>query len=129
MFSPAKPIEGFSETFWTRLWSKVTKKADADGGCWEWNGSFSKKRNGYRPNMQVGGRGSRTINPARAVCETYHGPPPSDLHEAGHTCPLGENHKCLRPEHLTWMTRVENEHHKRTYTKEKQCCPAPVAAE
>lgn len=118
MFSPAKPIDGCSVTLFDRIWAKVIKRTEEEGGCWEWTGAYSLKRRGRRPVVQLGGRGTRVVIVARVVCDAFHGPPPTDLHEAGHTCPKGENHKCIRPEHLRWMTRVENELHKQTYSRD-----------
>lgn len=33
------------------------------------------------------------------------------------TLTLGEREDCVNPRHLVWMTRTENEHHKRTYNR------------
>lgn len=65
--------------------------------------------------IQLARRKSRVVRVARLVLEWAAGPPPTNLHEAGHTCPKGENEICVNPEHLRWMTRDENEAHKRTY--------------
>lgn len=46
---------------------------------------------------------------ARLVLQWKAGPAPSEYHEAGHTCPKGEQELCVNPEHLAWMTREENE--------------------
>lgn len=83
-------------------------------GCMIWTGAFSKKRNGKRPVIQEGGRGSKVLIVARYMCELRHGPPPSMFHEAGHTCPRGEREDCVNPQHLMWMTRLENECYKET---------------
>jgi hypothetical protein len=81
--------------------------------CWLYRGAHSEKRRGQkRPVIQSAGRGSAIALVARIMCEWRHGAPPSPLHEAGHTCPTGENHRCVNPFHLEWMTRVENEHYK-----------------
>lgn len=43
----------------------------------------------------------------RFMCELKNGPPPSQDHEAAHTC--GNAHmKCINPNHLAWKTRIEN---------------------
>jgi hypothetical protein len=81
--------------------------------CWLWQGACSRRERGAdRPVIQAGGRGSRILIVARLFCEWQHGPPPTPGHEAGHTCPDGENALCVSPHHLTWMTRTENERHK-----------------
>lgn len=97
---------------WDRLLKKVQIPSRSDG-CWIWIGAYSTKRRGQkRPIIREAGQGSRILNAARVVCEHYHGPPPSSFHEAGHTCPDGENFRCVAPEHLRWMSRVENEQYK-----------------
>lgn len=48
-----------------------------------------------------------TTGAYRLVCEAHHGPAPSALHEAAHTC--GKGHEgCVNPHHLEWKTRSEN---------------------
>lgn len=45
--------------------------------------------------------------PSRFVCEKAHGAPPSQEHEAAHSC--GNGHlNCVTPSHLRWATRIEN---------------------
>jgi hypothetical protein len=96
------------------LAERVARKVVKDpSGCWLWTGALSLKRRGRRPVIQVGGRGTRVISVARWTCEQKNGPPPTPEHEAGHTCPGGERDDCVNPDHLTWMTRVENELFKR----------------
>lgn len=100
------------QTLWERVWGKVTVPDDVTQ-CWEWTGAKSlKRRGGKRPVIQVGKRGSPIKLVARLVCEWYQGPPPTPAHEAGHTCPQGENSLCVSPHHLEWMTRTENEQYK-----------------
>lgn len=111
----AEGVKG--QPLWDRVWSKVTFPDDLDH-CWIWHGALSQKRRGdRRPVIQVAGRGSKIALVARLVCEWYQGPPPSDEHEAGHTCPDGENNLCVNPRHLRWMTRSENEQ-----VKERRVC-------
>jgi hypothetical protein len=44
---------------------------------------------------------------SRVVCERVYGPPPTDKHEAAHSC--GKAHEgCVNPKHLRWATPVEN---------------------
>lgn len=40
-----------------------------------------------------------------AVCEGYHGPKPTQKHEASHEC---GNSLCCNPRHLSWKTHKEN---------------------
>jgi hypothetical protein len=63
---------------------------------------FSK--NGGYPNL-VGHLG-KVYKPARLMCLLAHGAPPSDQHQACHTCGRG-NKGCINPLHLTWRTRTE----------------------
>lgn len=41
----------------------------------------------------------------RRVCIVRHGQPPSQEHEAAHSC---GNSSCVNPRHVRWATRVEN---------------------
>lgn len=41
----------------------------------------------------------------RMVCIASYGPPPSDLHEAAHSCGFPA---CVNKRHLRWATRAEN---------------------
>lgn len=41
----------------------------------------------------------------RAMCELAHGPAPSSMHDAAHSC--GQS-KCRNPRHLRWATKIEN---------------------
>lgn len=43
----------------------------------------------------------------RAICEIVHGPPPSDLHQAAHSCGNGRL-GCVTKKHLRWATPKEN---------------------
>lgn len=50
---------------------------------------------------------SKTYNVARLCCEIAHGPPPSSLHHAAHSC--GNGHEgCVSKQHLRWATASEN---------------------
>jgi len=40
------------------------------------------------------------------ICERVHGPRPSPIHEAAHSC---RNPPCINKRHLRWATRIENE--------------------
>lgn len=58
------------------------------------------------------GYGTITLNgsskiASRVVCERVNGPPPSDLHDAAHSCGRG-HFGCVSPQHLSWKTREEN---------------------
>lgn len=62
---------------------------------------FSKMRNEYG-HLQVNGK----FHPAhRYMCEIVNGPPPTDRHEAAHSCGFAT---CVNPKHLRWSTPKEN---------------------
>lgn len=44
----------------------------------------------------------------RLTCEEVHGPPPTPMHEAAHSCGKGKQ-GCVTKGHLDWKTHVENE--------------------
>lgn len=52
--------------------------------------------------------------PARIMCAMVHGDPPSDIHEAAHSCGAA-NSGCVHPKHLRWATPAENSADKRTH--------------
>ncbi len=57
------------------------------------------------------GKGSRV---PRVVCEETNGPPPSQYHQAAHSC--GNGHlACCTPSHLRWATPTENAQDKITH--------------
>ncbi|MGN7750589.1 HNH endonuclease [Sinorhizobium sp. 22678] len=50
----------------------------------------------------------KPITPHRLVCKLVKGEPPTDRHEAAHSC--GNGHLgCVNPNHLEWKTRSENQ--------------------
>lgn len=92
-------------SLWARVWSKCDIPDD-QGACILWRGALSLKRYGER--RPVVRQGRRMVAVARVVCEWFHGLPPTPGHQAGHTCPTGENKLCVNPRHLEWQTRYEN---------------------
>lgn len=50
----------------------------------------------------------------RVMCELAHGMPPTDKHEAAHSCGKG-NQGCVNPKHLSWKTRSENQRDRRKH--------------
>lgn len=50
----------------------------------------------------------------RSMCIVAHGPPPSRIHEAAHSC--GKGHEgCVNPKHLSWKTPMENQSDKKMH--------------
>lgn len=43
----------------------------------------------------------------RIICFDLYGPPPSDIHEAAHSCGHGMQ-GCVNPRHVRWASREEN---------------------
>lgn len=52
--------------------------------------------------------GVERTNVFRLMCEYRNGPPPTDKHQAAHSC--GRRHDgCVNPLHLSWKTNAENQ--------------------
>lgn len=64
---------------------------------------YSKDRKGY--GRAVFGGKLKYVH--REACEHRHGPAPTVIHEAAHTCGNG-NVGCCNPLHVEWKTPVEN---------------------
>lgn len=45
---------------------------------------------------------------SRIVCKEHNGPPPTDRHEAAHSCGNGKG-GCVAKNHLSWKTRAANQ--------------------
>lgn len=50
----------------------------------------------------------------RVLCEAVHGPPPTPVHEAAHSCGNGRG-GCVTKRHLSWKTPAENMMDKRSH--------------
>lgn len=69
--------------------------------CLTW--PYSRDGNGYAQMWD----GSKIAPLCRLICEEEHGPPPSEEHQAAHSC--GKGHQgCVTKGHLRWATPVEN---------------------
>lgn len=75
-----------------RRWLEDHKDHKGDG-CLLW------------PFAVVSGNG---YGPSRMMCEIVHGEPPTEEHEAAHSCGNG-NIGCVHPDHLRWATHQENQ--------------------
>lgn len=73
----------------------------AEDGCITW--PYGRNGKGYA-GIKVDGV-QKEVH--RLACEAAHGSPPTDLHEAAHSC--GNGHLgCVNPRHLRWASRKEN---------------------
>lgn len=52
--------------------------------------------------------GTKPVGVHRLVCELTHGPAPSPIHQAAHSCGNGKN-GCVSKRHLLWKTPTENQ--------------------
>jgi hypothetical protein len=69
--------------------------------CLAW--PFSRYPNGYGQLWRDG----KPAPVSRIVCTEINGPPPTEKHEAAHSC--GKGHEgCCNPRHLDWKTPAEN---------------------
>lgn len=82
----------------------IMKHVNYSGGdCLLW--PFSKAKTTGRP-LAVWFEGKKG-NPARIMCSQVNGTPPSETHQAAHSC--GKGHlACVHPLHLSWKTSKEN---------------------
>ena len=65
---------------------------------------FARSEQGYG---MIKKDGKKSAIVSRRVCEEIHGPPPSEAHEASHSCGKGRD-GCVSPWHLSWKTSAEN---------------------
>lgn len=83
-----------------RYFRKVVLSHD-DDNCLQW--PYLRNADGYAVLSQTDGL--RLVS--RLTCEAMHGPPPTEIHEAAHSC--GQGHSgCVAPRHLSWKTRRAN---------------------
>lgn len=90
-----------------RYLSDVVLPYDGDD-CLAW--PYAADANGYGQVRKDGK--SRYVT--RLICEEFHGPSPTDKHQAAHSC--GNGHKgCCNPRHLRWATVRDNHADKRRH--------------
>lgn len=93
-------IAGRTEPGEVHEWLERHKDYRGDG-CLIW--PYAKLPDGYgRLNFR-----GLSMRASRAMCILAHGQPPSDLHQAAHSCGKGGD-ACVHPEHVRWATPVEN---------------------
>lgn len=84
-------------------WVSEVAFAYSGNDCLIW--PFAPAGNGYALVARKGTNKKDYVH--RLVCEHRHGPPPTQRHEAAHSC--GNGHLgCVNPDHLRWATRTEN---------------------
>lgn len=84
-----------------RYYDQTVLNHDGDN-CLIW--PFFRDRNGY-PKM---GRNGKVHLVTRCICEDVYGPPPTEKHQAAHSC--GKGHLgCVAKKHLRWALPTENE--------------------
>lgn len=70
--------------------------------CKKWPFSLNANGRGQAQNDD-----GKRVAVHRLICEKAHGKPPSQKHEAAHSC--GKGHEgCVTKGHLSWKTHVEN---------------------
>lgn len=102
-------------------------RVDPETGCWRWTGSHNNQ--GY-PRMSVRIDGEHVTLYAHRVSLSVFVRKPVAREEAAHD-PVKCPHKnCVRPSHLRWATRAENEADKRHPSRLRiREVPAPMVYE
>lgn len=99
-------MPGPRASLWLRL---VVKIIVLDNGCWHWVGGVGDRQHtGKTGRLRRGGRRAGFVQPHRQMLAFATGGPPTELHEACHACPFGDE-LCCNPLHLYWGLRGENE--------------------
>lgn len=94
------PTHGRAMTGEPLAWLSTSLLIETDD-CVTW--PFSRSTAGYG-DLRVNGE---HVLAHRWVCEKVHGPAPTLLHEAAHSC--GKGHEaCVNKRHLSWKTHKDN---------------------
>lgn len=67
-----------------------------------------KKRNGYLGVKLYDGSGYKNVRAHRIVCEAFHGPKPSNVHQVNHKNGIKQDNRACN---LEWVTQSENLKH------------------
>lgn len=96
----------------------LEEHASHDGDeCLIWPFSSAGSGRSTRCQIRIDGR---LVGVCRWLCERTIGPPPTEAHEAAHSCGNGHN-LCVNPKHLRWATHTENMHDKRRHGTNGRC--------
>lgn len=63
--------------------------------------------------------GDQRLYAHRYMCVLVHGEPPSDEHQAAHSCGKGHE-KCVHPRHISWKTPSDNQLDRRSHGTTKR---------
>lgn len=95
------PMKKHVRESFRKNWVDAHKEYIGDD-CLKW--PFSVGGHG-RGSVWIGGK---SVSAPKAMCIAAHGAPPTEEHEAAHSC--GNGHLgCMNPKHLRWATRKDNE--------------------
>lgn len=96
------PLGGGPTPGWATKFLRETVIPYQGDECLIW--PYARNNVGY---AQIGS-GRKIVLATRIVCEERYGPPPSDSHDAAHSC--GNGHLgCVNGKHLSWKTHAENQ--------------------
>ncbi len=100
-FSVSKVIQALSGDGKRSRWVKAHLDYPYEQYCLIWPFGINEGT------IQFGSRENK-VNVFRCMCEHRNGPPPTDKHQAAHSC--GRRHDgCVNPQHLSWKTNGENQ--------------------
>lgn len=106
---PLHPLRDFGAKL---TWINANAAFD-DDECLQW--PFSVNPNG-RGAVKFRGR---NMTAPKAMCIAANGPPPTEAHQAAHSC--GKGHLgCMNPKHLQWATVKENAADRLAHGTERQ---------
>jgi len=86
----------------------IDNASHANNDCLIW--PYTCDTRGYG---QVGYRG-KVLRASRLMCQIAHGDPPTEKHQAAHSCGNGAK-GCVNPRHLSWKTNSENQYDRRRH--------------
>ena len=96
------PLKGNASPGAGLKWLEAHRDYDGEG-CLIW--PFGLLSKGYAFVRAKGAKSPTTA--ARMMCEKVHGPAPTPVHDAAHSC--GKGHEaCVHPRHVSWKTPSEN---------------------